>query len=170
MLVRHEPLPSSLPPQPRVAAILSCGENLMALSWHMPISRQPFRYAVAVREENFTHALLRQQGTFALNFLSFVYYREIDQCGRLHGNETDKLTTTGLVSRNCDPEGNRILDASDYVYECRIIDTYKNGDHTMFIADVTALHLNDSFNRHSTLFLGRGQYATPSAFSQVEPS
>ena len=40
--------------QPRVTAILACKENLMAASWHMPISKSPFRYAVAVREENYT--------------------------------------------------------------------------------------------------------------------
>ena len=167
MLIRHEYIPSSLPPQPRVTPILSCQDNIMALSWHMPISREPFRYAIAMRQENFTHTLLTKHRSFTLNFLPFPYYTQIDQCGRLHGDKTEKLKFTGLSSKNKDPNGNQILDGSDYVYECRIIDTYENGDHTIFIADVIALHINDCFNGFPTLFLGRGQYATASAHSQV---
>lgn len=167
MLQRYENIPSALPPQPRVAAVLSCQNNIMALSWHMPISREPFRYAIAVREENYTHALLVEHGSFTLNFLPFPYYTQIDQCGRLHGNDTEKLKYTGLTSKNKDLHGNRILDGSDYVYECTIVDTYQNGDHTLFIADVTALHLNNCLNGFPTLFLGHGLYATTSAHSQV---
>lgn len=167
MFTRYQPLPQKLPSQPRVAAILSCQHNLMALSWHMPISREPFRYAIAMREENLTHTLLKEHGSFTLNFLSFDHYDAIDQCGRVHGNDVDKLSTSGLSSKTSDLHGNHIIDQADYVYECTIIDTYKNGDHTIFISDVTALHLNDSINEHPILFLGRGRYATLSKVSQV---
>ncbi len=167
MIIRHEPIPSLLPSQPRVAAVLSCRNNLMALSWHMPISREPFRYAIAVREENYTHALLQEQGSFTLNFLPFACYEQIDRCGRVHGDTIDKFDYSGLTSKNSDPQGNAILDGADYAYECTIIDRYANGDHTLFIANVTALYLNECFNAHPTLFLGRGYYATPSAISRV---
>lgn len=167
MLIRHEPLPDHLPSQPRSAGILSCQSNLMALSWHMPISARPFRYAIAMRKENMTHSLLEKHGSFVLNFLPFSCYEQIDQCGRVHGSERDKLSYTGLTAQNTDSLGNIILDASDYAYECRIIDTYVNGDHTIFIADVNALHLNEQFDGHSVLFLGKGIYATPSAITQA---
>lgn len=168
MIKRYDVFSSILPPQPRIAAIVSCQENLMSLSWHMPISRDPFRYAIAVREENFTHSLLVQHGHFALNFLPFAYYNQIDQCGRVHGNEIDKSAYSGLTSKLSDAHGNPILDGSDYAYECRVIDTYSRGDHTLFIADITAVYRNDCFDGHTTLFLGRGQYATPSAISSVK--
>lgn len=160
MFKRHQPLPSTLPSQPRIAAILSCQNNLMALSWHMPISREPFRYAIAMRKENFTYSLLKEYGCFTLNFLPFAYAEQIDECGRSHGNETDKLATIGLTSSLSDADDNRLIDEADYVYECTIIDTYENGDHTIFIADVTALHLKDIIDGKPTLFLGRGRYTT----------
>lgn len=34
--------------QPRPTALLTCGNNIMPLSWHMSVSRSPFRYGVAV--------------------------------------------------------------------------------------------------------------------------
>jgi len=139
----------------------------MALSWHMPISSRPFRYAIAMRKENLTHDLLQEYGSFVLNFLPFSCYEQIDQCGRVHGDKTDKFEYTGLSAQKNDSHGNAILDAADYAYECRVIDTYINGDHTVFIADVNALYVNEDFDGHPTLFLGRGLYATPSAISQI---
>lgn len=167
MLIRYQPLPNSLPPQPRVAAILSSQKNIMALSWHMPISRDPFRYAVAVREENYTYSLVKTYGSFTLNFIPFTHYNQIDQSGRVHGDEVDKLASTELTATNCDPFGNYLIDQSDYIYECTVIDSYKNGDHTIFITDVTAIHINEYDNGYPTLFLGRGEYATTSAHSRV---
>lgn len=164
---RFDTLPDSLPPQPRVTALLSCKTNLMALSWHMPISREPFRYAIAMRQSNYTYSLLQEYGSFALNFLSFRHYRTIDLCGRIHGDKSDKLTLSGLQTSTEDSFGNIIVDEADYAYECKIIDTYQNGDHIIFITDVTALYLGDTLHSHPTLFLGRGQYATPSALSIV---
>lgn len=170
MLQRYETIPSTLPSQPRVAAILSCQNNIMALSWHMPISREPFRYAIAVREENHTHSLLVEYGSFTLNFLPFSFYDEIDKAGRTHGDEIDKFSVSTLTCDVVDPNGNRIIDQADYVYECSIIDTYQNGDHTIFAADVRAIHINENMNAHLALFLGHGEYATASAHSRVRQS
>lgn len=158
----------SIPSQPRLTAILCCQSNLMPLSWHMPISREPFRYAVAVRDENYTYSMLQKFQSFTLNFLPYPYCEQIDLCGRVHGDQTDKLSMSNLTSTQKDPLGNLLLDKSDYAYECRVIDTYRNGDHTVFIADVGQIHLNDCFVGAPTLFLGRGRYATLSSIVQIQ--
>lgn len=148
--------------QPRVTALLACGENLMAASWHMPISKSPFRYAVAIREENYTHALLEQRESFTLNFLPFEHYETVDLMGRLHGNQENKLEQSGLNVAEKDANGNLLLSASDFVYECVVCDRYKNGDHTIFIADVKKIHVNEKQSGEAMLFSGRGRYATTS--------
>ncbi len=168
MLLDYDPNSSHALIQPRIAAVLCCQNNLMTLSWHMAISKEPFRYAVAIRDENTTHDMLYQHKSFTLNFLPFPYYEEIDACGRVHGNEVEKLTFSGLTSAQSDPFGNIILDGSDYVYECTVIDTYQNGDHTVFVADVGQIHINSCFDGHPTLFLGRGRYATITPAEQIK--
>lgn len=146
--------------QPRVTALLCTGNNIMSLSWHMPISREPFRYAVAVRDENLSHALIHEKKSFTLNFLPFAYHEEIDACGRIHGGAIDKLNYSGLVSHSCDKHGNLLLEGSDYIYECEVYKSSIEGDHTLFFADVTRIHINNCYEGHPTLFLGRGRYAT----------
>jgi flavin reductase (DIM6/NTAB) family NADH-FMN oxidoreductase RutF len=159
---------ATTPSQPRVTALLSCQQNLMPLSWHMPISREPFRYAIAMRDENITHQMLPKYGSFTLNFLPFSYHEKIDQAGRFHGDTVDKLKLCELVSSSTDQNGNLILDDSDFVYECTIIDTYQNGDHTIFISEVTQIWVQEDRPQSPTLFLGRGQYTTTMPFTQIK--
>jgi len=146
--------------QPRVTAILACQNNLMPASWHMPISKSPFRYAVAVREENFTHWLLEKHKSFTLNFLPFEHHEMIDMIGKVHGDTEDKLIKSGLAIEGRDNHHNVLLSASDFIYECEVYDTYKNGDHTIFVADVKAIHVNEIQSGKPILFSGRGKYAT----------
>lgn len=146
--------------QPRVTALLACQNNLMPASWHMPVSKSPFRYAVAVREENYTHHLLETHQSFTLNFLPFEQYEIVNALGKVHGDQEDKLAVSGLKTEAKNSKGNVLLSASDFIYECHICDSYKNGDHTIFIADVQAIHVNAKQSNEALLFLGRGRYTT----------
>jgi len=160
MFTTYNTLEKATHAQPRVTALLACQENLMPASWHMPISKSPFRYAVAVREENFTHQLLEKYGSFTLNFLPFEYSEMIDQMGKIHGNDEDKLAKSGLEVEDKDMHQNVLLSASDFIYECEVCDTYKNGDHTIFIVDVKKIHINELQSTKPIFFSGRGRYGT----------
>jgi flavin reductase (DIM6/NTAB) family NADH-FMN oxidoreductase RutF len=142
--------------QPRVAAIVGCGDNLMALSWHTPISKSPFRYAIGIRDENCTHPLLLEHRSCTLNFLPFSHYESIDLFGKEHGG--DKLSKTPLHATHRDCHNNLMLDESDMVFVCELIDTYENGDRTLFILDITQTYINDAIPS-PTLFFGQGWYA-----------
>ncbi|WP_373031537.1 flavin reductase family protein [Sulfurovum sp.] len=146
--------------QPRVTALLACQNNLMPTSWHMPISKAPFRYAVAVREENYTHQLIEENKSFTLNFLPSEHFETVNLMGKLHGDINDKLAQSNLEVENVDRFKNVLLNASDFIYECEVCDTYKNGDHTIFIADVVKIHVNDKQSDKPMLFSGRGRYGT----------
>lgn len=154
--------------QPRVTALLCVGENIMPLSWHMPISREPFRYAVAVRDENLSHSLIHDKKSFTLNFLPFAYHEEIDACGRVHGGDVEKLSYSGLISHGSDRHGNILLQGADFIYECRLYKTLIEGDHTLFFVEVDQIRINNCYVGNPTLFLGRGRYATISNSIQIK--
>jgi len=168
MFNQYDTLEEANHTQPRVTALLVSQENLMPLSWHMPISKSPFRYAVAVRQENYTHQLLQKHQSFTLNFLPFEYYEEVSLMGKSHGNEVDKLTQSELETLGKDDEGNLLLGASDFIYEARVCDSYQNGDHTIFISDIVKIHVNEKQSQHPMLFAGRGRYATIETWVNVK--
>lgn len=160
MFNTYSTLESATHSQPRVTALLACQDNLMPASWHMPISKSPFRYAVAVREENYTHQLIQEHNSFTLNFLPFEHYETVDLMGKLHGDMDDKLVQSKLDIEGEDRFKNVLLSASDFIYECVVCDTYKNGDHTIFVADVVNIHVKEKQSGEPMLFSGRGRYGT----------
>lgn len=159
---------SPIPAQPRVAALLACGHNLMPLSWHMPVSKQPFRYAFAIRQENHSHTLLQQSGSCTLNFMGIEHYETIDRLGRFHGDAYDKLAISELARRGTDEDGNLLLDAAEFIYECRLIEQNCWGDHSIFVCDVARIRLHENPTGRLALFSGKGRYMSTGEVYQAQ--
>jgi len=153
-------LDASSYPQPRVAAMLTVENNLMPLSWHMPVSKSPFCYAVAIRKENYSHELVTKNREFALNFLNFTYFQTYEDCGNVHGQDVDKFARSGLTPKAPMFIKSTLIEESYMIYECRLKEVLNFGDHDIFIADVLGI-LNKKEGYHQpTLFLGKGRYET----------
>lgn len=144
--------------QPRLTALLACGDNFMPLSWHMPVSKSPFRYGVAVGDDNKTYDLLHERGDFSLNFLDFSYLEAYDIAGSMHG--ADKFKATGLHPKKANEIKSTLIQEAYMIYECKVYEVVNFGDHDIFIADVVSIHNKDIKYVEPTLFLGQGFYET----------
>ncbi|MDD2906870.1 MAG: flavin reductase family protein, partial [Sulfurimonas sp.] len=143
-----------------VCALLSCADNIMPLSWHMPLSKEPFRYAICVRDENYSHDLLHINQHFALNFLDYSYMSAYDTTGAIHGKGVDKFTLAKLTRKKAEKIRTTLIEESYMIYECKVIDILNYGDHDVFVADVVCIHNKNSIEVAPTLFLGGGYYDT----------
>jgi len=146
--------------QPRLAALLTCGNNIMPLAWHMPVSKSPFRYAVAVRSENHTHELLKKNREFAINFLDISYQYAYQVCGEVHGDNVDKFKLSGLHKKSASSIESTLIEEAYMIYECTLIDIINYGDHDIFIADVNLILNKETKDVEPTLFMGKGYYNT----------
>lgn len=146
--------------QPRPTALLTCENNIMPLSWHMPVSRSPFRYGVAVRKENHTHYLLKKHREFALNFLDVSHQGAYQMSGELHGGYSDKFELCGLCPKQALTIETTLIQEAYMIYECTLIDIISYGDHDLFIGDVNIILNKDIKTVEPTLFLGKGYYDT----------
>jgi flavin reductase (DIM6/NTAB) family NADH-FMN oxidoreductase RutF len=146
--------------QPRIAALLTCGDNIMPLAWHMPVSKSPFRYAVAIRSENHTHTLIKENKEFALNFLDIAYQHAYQVCGEVHGQNIDKFELSGLHKKGASSIQSTLIEEAYMIYECTLIDIINYGDHDIFIADVNLILNKETKEVEPTLFMGKGYYDT----------
>jgi len=146
--------------QPRIAALLTCGNNIMPLAWHMPVSKSPFRYAVAVRSENHTHTLIKKNREFALNFLDISYQHAYQICGELHGEHVDKFEISGLHKKMASSIDSTLIEEAYMIYECTLHDIISYGDHDVFISDVNLIFNKKTEDVEPTLFMGKGYYDT----------
>ncbi|MBN2816654.1 MAG: flavin reductase family protein [Campylobacterales bacterium] len=144
--------------QPRLTALLACGNNFMPMSWHMPVSKAPFRYAVAIRPENESYDLVHALGHFSINFMDYSYFEAMEKAGSQHGG--DKFALTGLTPKKADAIKSTLIEEAYMIYECRVVEIVNFGDHDIFIADVLCIHNKESKDVLPTLFLGRGYYET----------
>jgi len=151
-------LDPSCHPQARLTALLSVADNFMPLSWHMPISKSPFRYAVSIRDENKSYEILHKTKEFALNFLDYTYIETLRRSGSMHGG--DKFAQTNLTPKKAETIGATLIEEAYMIYECKVIDILNYGDHDIFISEVTIIHNKDVKDIEPTLFLGKGYYET----------
>ena len=155
-------LDSSCHAQVRPTALLTCKDNIMPLSWHIPVSREPFMYAICVRDENYSYDLLHQHKEFALNFLDISYIEVFDKMAQVHGKDIDKFKMSGLSKKEATFIKSSLIQEAYMIYECSVVDILNYGDHDVFVAKVECIHNTQDKNISPTLFMGKGMYETTS--------
>lgn len=155
-------------PQPRLTALLSVADNIAPVSWHMPFSKVPFVYAVAMRQENYSHVLMTQKKEFSLNFLDYKYVDIIDKLGGAHGDKIDKFNLSKLTKKSASIIESTLIEEAYTIFECKVIDILNYGDHDIFVSKVVLVHTNPDKKPEPTLFLGGGKYATTSTIKRAK--
>ncbi|HOX28000.1 MAG TPA: flavin reductase family protein [bacterium] len=108
--------------------------NEMIASWVMQVSFEPPLVAVAVHKTRFTHGLLLEAGEFTLSILGGEQAGIVNQ---LKGAKEVTENTIGGVEVETASNGAPVLkDCVGYV-ELKIVRSVENGDHTLFIGEVT---------------------------------
>jgi flavin reductase (DIM6/NTAB) family NADH-FMN oxidoreductase RutF len=107
----------------------------MTASWVMQTSERPPCLAVAVRDDRYTHGVVLDSSTFALSVLRDDQVDVATHFAETSGEYHDKLYG---IPYGQSPNGSPILlDCLAYL-DCRVLDTARAGDHTIFIGEVIA--------------------------------
>ncbi|WP_100374273.1 flavin reductase family protein [Bacillus sp. FJAT-45037] len=140
--------------------------NVMAAGWHTYISYEPPMYGVAIGRERHSYPLLKEAGTFAINFLPFEKVEEIQKSGILTGARVDKLKN--LPYEAGEETGAPILKDAYVAYECKTVDIQTYGDHDLFVARLVGFYrdqekfldsgLPNLEKLNIPLYLGRSTY------------
>ena len=107
----------------------------MTASWVSQVSERPPYVAVAVRDDRYTHGVVLDSSTFALSVLRDDQVAVATHFAETSGEYHDKLYG---IPYGQSPNGSPILlDCLAYL-DCRVLDTARAGDHTLFIGEVIA--------------------------------
>ncbi|CUV03395.1 flavin reductase domain protein, FMN-binding [hydrothermal vent metagenome] len=91
------------------------------------------RVLLQIYKNNYSHDLIYNSGSFALNFIRRDQLQLIKDFGLVSGRDTDKLSDVGHVFRET---GSPILDDCWGFLDCRVVNAMDGGDMTCFLADV----------------------------------
>jgi flavin reductase (DIM6/NTAB) family NADH-FMN oxidoreductase RutF len=109
--------------------------NGMTAAWISQVSFQPLLLMASIAPARYTHTLIKETGYFAVNTLDEDTENYAAVFGFKSGRKIDKFQ--GIPYSDA-PNGSPVLkDASAYL-ECKVVDTFTAGDHTLFIGEVIA--------------------------------
>lgn len=145
--MKHE-LPASaiLPPCPvTVVCTYDSADtpNGLAVSWTSIAVSTPPHVMIAVRPGRYSHAALLESGEFTLNIPSEDQICEADYFGITSGRKTNKFSDLGLTPTPAQHVHAPMIAEFPLSLECRVVSMQEIGTHTIFIAEILAVHTDE---------------------------
>ncbi len=135
-----------LAPVPPV--LVSCGSlespNLITVAWAGTVCTHPPRLSISVRKSRYSYPLIRESGEFVVNLPTQKLLRAVDWCGVKSGRDVDKFKEMHLTAAPASTVGCPILEESPLNLECKVFQVLELGSHDLFLADITAIQVDES--------------------------
>lgn len=133
---------------PRHVVMVSCidktdGANIVTLAWSMPTSSDPPLVAISVSPRRYSHRLIEETKEFVVNVPTIEIARETLFCGRVSGRKHDKFKEAPLTALPAKKVQAAIIKECVAHLECKLVQKITTGDHTIFIGEVLAAHVNE---------------------------
>ena len=101
------------------------------------------------RSRSVRHGILtilsRKTGEFVINLTTEKLARACDYCGVVSGRDVDKFAKTGLTPMPVEHVSAPAIAESPVNIACRVTESRALGSHTMFIAEVVGVTVDDEY-------------------------
>jgi flavin reductase (DIM6/NTAB) family NADH-FMN oxidoreductase RutF len=112
--------------------------NGMTAAWVSQVSLSPIMLLVSIAPARHTHNLIKESGYFAINVLSEGQKDIAKHFGSKSGRTINKFEGHSCFDA---PKGSPVLEDAMAYFECKLIDTFKAGDHNLFVGEVLTAKL-----------------------------
>ncbi len=132
---------------PVPAVLVSCADgeksNVFTVAWTGIVCSNPPRTYVSVRPERYSYDLIKQSGEFCINLPSSYLVRAVDFCGVRSGRDMDKFEMCRLTREESQTVSCPSVAECPITLECKVFEAKELGSHTMFLADITAVTVDE---------------------------
>lgn len=145
---QHWKAGNMLNPVPAVMVSVSDGNgknNIITVAWAGTICTNPPMLSISVRPERYSYEMIKSTKEFVVNLTTKDLVRACDYCGVTSGRDVDKfekMKLTPIKLPNVSVPG---IKESPINIECRVKKIEELGSHTMFIADVVGVTVDDEY-------------------------
>ena len=145
---QHWKAGNMLNPVPAVMVSVSDGNgknNIITVAWAGTICTNPPMLSISVRPERYSYEMIKSTKEFVVNLTTKDLVRACDYCGVTSGRDVDKfekMKLTPIKLPNVSVPG---IKESPVNIECRVKKIEELGSHTMFIADVVGVTVDDKY-------------------------
>ncbi len=118
--------------------------NIITVAWTGTVCSDPPRVYVSIRHERHSYEILKRTGEFVINFTSERLLPACDYCGIRSGRDIDKFAEMKFSKEKGQFVSAPMIAESPVNMECKVFKVLNLGSHDMFVADVLAVHVDDS--------------------------
>lgn len=134
---------------PTPVVMVSCGStpdefNIITIAWCGTLCSDPPLCYISVRPNRHSYPILKKNQEFVINLVSNDLAERTDWCGVRSGAKFNKFVETGLTPvRGNQVKAPMILEAPVNL-ECVVKQVIPLGTHDMFMAEIVAVHADES--------------------------
>ena len=119
--------------------------DIITAAWTGNICSDPAMTYVSVRPERFSYHMIEETQCFVINLTTKGLAKATDYCGVRSGRNVNKWKETGLTPEKADHIPAPLIGESPVNIECQVVNHLDLGSHTMFIAKVLAVHVEEAY-------------------------
>ena len=140
-------VPDYLFPLPVV--LISCSDktgkkNLMTVAWVSKVCTEPPLISAAIRPSRLTNSIIKQSGEFVVNIPTEQILKQMDLCGLISGRDVNKFDAAKFTAENATKVRAPLVRECPANFECAVRNSVALGSHDLFIAEVVAVHYDQS--------------------------
>ncbi len=119
--------------------------NIITVAWAGTVCTNPPMVSISVRPERYSYHLIEESGEFVINLTTEALVKATDFCGVRSGRDLDKFKEMKLT-----PQPSKHINApgiaeSPVNIECKVREIKPLGSHSMIIADVVGVTIDDAY-------------------------
>ena len=134
---------------PIPAVMVSCGtmekSNIITVAWTGIINTNPAMVYISVRPTRYSYNLIKDQGEFVINLTTKNLVKATDWCGVKTGAKVDKFKEMKLHKEKANFLKCPMIKESPVSVECKVKEIKELGSHTMFMAEVVAINVDEKY-------------------------
>ncbi len=135
-----------LSPVPPV--MVSCGDmdnsNIITIAWTGILNSNPPKTYVSIRPQRHSFEIIKNTKEFVINLTPANLVKEADYCGIYTGAKVDKFEKCNFTKAASSTVSCPLIEECPMNLECKVTDIVELGSHHMFIADITAINVDES--------------------------
>lgn len=153
---------------PLPAVMVTCRDkegidNVFTVAWTGTVCTNPPMAYISVRPSRHSYHMIKETGEFVINLTTEDLAYATDFCGVRSGRDIDKFKACNLHKEQATHVSAPMLVESPVNIECRVKEAHEYGSHTMFVADVLAVHADEQYMNETGKF--QLEMSNPLAYS-----
>ena len=126
--------------------------NIITVAWAGTICTNPPMVSISVRPSRFSYDLIRRSGEFVINLTTKDLVKACDYCGVVSGRDVDKFQKMNLTPLPMGHVKAPGIAGSPVNIEGKVTEIQPLGSHTMFVAEVVGVVVEDAYMDESGRF------------------